>query len=232
MECPKPDDIRIFIMIVITVSTFVTIISTWLLKNKELKHKLTEEKLKQIYSKEIEVYEELYTLTLEYDRQEHYIGRENLDIKDWDESDYTLHTRVVEKMLSEINKNIFYISEALEEKFTTLQAKYLKDFIEYKNFRSEYPKISPKFIDHNTDDGSFMENPLLTKKKELLDKAQKKFYTDNEEEIDNLLKCIKEEFKDKRNYKDEGKSYKWLKEKCYFISKKLWTKLSRIKKKI
>ena len=192
-------------MIVVAISTFVTmfvsIISTWLLKDKELKHKLTEEKLKQLYLKEIEVYEELYALTLEYDRQEHYICRENFNIKHWEESDYTLHTRVVKKMLSEINKNIFYISQALEEKFIDLGDKYLKDFIEYKNFCSEHPTISPKFIEH--DDGSRIENPLLTKKKDLLDIAQKKFYTDNENEIDELLKLIKKEFKEKRNYKEQ-----------------------------
>ncbi len=194
MECLKPLDIKIFIVIVTGISTTFTLWVTWRLKDKELKHNVTQEKLKQLYSKEIEVYEELYALTLEYDRQEYFMGRENLTLKNYIETEHSLYTEVIRNIFNTVNKNIFYISDSLEKEYISLSDKYLKIFKDYKDFHIEHPKINPKFIDDNIEEGSIIENPLLSKKKELLDEAQQKFYGENQKEIEKLLKLIKDEF--------------------------------------
>lgn len=219
MECLQSLDIKILIIIVGVFSTLVTTLVTIFLKNKELKHNVTQEKLKQLYSKEIEVHEELYALTLEYTRQKYLIGRENLSLKNYIETEHSVYVKVIRNIFNTVNKNIFYISDSLEKKHISLSDNFLKNFKDYKDFENEHTNISPELITHNIELDSMIENPLLTKKKKLLDEAEQKFYGENKEEIDKLLELIKKDFIKLRNdYKKEKDTlWQWFKKKCYFI---------------
>jgi hypothetical protein len=220
MECLKSLDIKIFIAIVAGISTTFTLWVTWLLKNKELKHNVTQEKLKQLYSKEIEVYEDLYALTLEYTRQKYLIGRENLSLKNYIETEHSVYVKVIRNIFNTVNKNIFYISDSLEKKHISLSDNFLKNFKDYKDFENEHPKISPKFVENENEiENGKIRNPLLTEKEKLLDEAQKKFYEENKEEVKKLLEQIEEDFINLRNnYKKEKDTlWQWFTKKCYFI---------------
>jgi len=188
-----------FILLIGFFSTIINVGTLIFLKNEELEHNVTQEKLKQLYSKEIEVYEELYTLSLKYHQQKFSIGRENLELEDFIETEHSLHTEVIRTIFNYINKNLFYISNILEKKFRNLSDKYLKVFKDYKDFDKENPKPEPLLTEIGEDEKYGFS--VANKKKELLDTAQKKFYSENKKEIIELLDLIKKEFKEKKNYK-------------------------------
>ena len=100
------------------------------------------------------------------------------------EETHNAYVPIVKQIIDLINKEIFYVSEELDEQYQILHAKYLESF-----------KGHNALIEWDNED-EIRENESYVNSR-----SQEAFYTNNKEKINKLLKLIKKEFKEKRNYK-------------------------------
>ncbi len=152
------------------------------LKDKELNQKITQEKQKEIFEKEIETYQHLYSLTIKYLQQKHNIGLyiPNANIIP-NETNYTVYLNILNNIFKYINENIFYISDNLDNSYQRLFDAYEKELFYYNDSRRlNYQKTS-----------------TIEEEKLLID-AQEKFYNTNKDNIESFISLIQKEFKEKK----------------------------------
>ena len=153
-------------------------------KDKEFSQRVTLEKEKELHGKKIEVYQKLYALSLKYYEQKSRIGlMPSYDDEQQYEETHNAYVPIVKQIIDLINKEIFYVSEELDEQYQILHAKYLESFKGY-NALIEWDNE-----DEIRENGSYIYSS-----------SEEAFYTNNKEKINKLLKLIKKEFKEKRNY--------------------------------
>jgi hypothetical protein len=161
------------------------------LKEKELSQKITQSKQQELFEKEIDTYQELYALTIEYKEQKHKIGSPNSGSKTIQyRTGYMLFSNAFKSILNCIEKNIFYVSEKLDKAYHELNDAYEMEFASFYNAEEEYDK------DNNI---TRYEGYCATEEGEnLYVKAQEKFYIQNKDKIELILSLIQDEFMKKR----------------------------------
>ena len=154
------------------------------LKEKEILQKITQNKRQELFSKEIEIYQQLYLLAINYNQQKHQIGLQipNAKIIQY-ETDYSVYVPIVRQIFHVMQENIFYMSKKLD--------------IEYQELFNLYEAELMTFSDSRR--MNYLESPT-TEEEELLLDAQKRFYTKNQKKIEGFIELIKNDFKEKQEF--------------------------------
>lgn len=152
------------------------------LKEKEIQQKITLNKQQELFSKEIEMYQELYLLAIKYEQQKHQINLEipNAKVIQY-ETDFSLYVYVVEEIFHLMKENIFYVNDKLDSSYRKLFDLYEREFVSYNNRRRLNYHDAP-----------------TTEEEELHLNAQKRFYNKNRTKIEDFIEQIKVEFKEKK----------------------------------
>lgn len=158
------------------------------LKDKEFSQRVTIEKEKELYGKEIETYQELYALSLKYYEQNPRIGLMLYDKYQQYEEEHNVYIGIVKEIFDSIKENIFYISKELDDKYQVLYIRYIESFQGYS-----------AFLERNEDN---YDEKIREQSSSIYSSLEKKFYEEHNKEIKELLDLIKKEFKEKRNYKE------------------------------
>ncbi|MCK9454721.1 hypothetical protein [Sulfurimonas sp.] len=154
------------------------------LKEKEILQKITLNKQQELFSKEIEIYQKLYLLAINYNQQKHQIGLQIPHAKIIQyETDYSVYVPIVRQIFHVMQENIFYMSKKLDTAYQELFDLYEAEFMTLSDSRR---------INYN-------ESPT-TEEEELLLDAQKRFYTKNQKKIENFIELIKNDFKEKQEF--------------------------------
>lgn len=183
------EEIQDFIVLIGVVTPIATMLITAILRTKELSlkekeilQKITLNKQQELFSKEIEIYQQLYLLAINYNQQKHQIGLQipNAKIIPY-ETDYSVYVPIVRQIFHVMQENIFYMSKKLDVAFQELFDLYEAELMTFSDSRR---------INYN-------ESPT-TEEEELLLNAQERFYTKNQKKIEDFIELIKNDFKEKQ----------------------------------
>lgn len=154
------------------------------LKEKEILQKITLNKQQELFSKEIEIYQKLYLLAINYNQQKYQIGLQIPHAKIIHyETDYSVYVPIVRQIFHVMQENIFYMSKKLDIAYQELFDLYEVELMTFSDSR----RIN------------YHESPT-TEEEELFLEAQKRFYTKNQKKIENFIELIKNDFKEKQEF--------------------------------
>ena len=106
------------------------------LKEKEILQKITLNKQQELFSKEIEIYQKLYLLTINYNQQKHQIGLQIPHAKIIQyETDYSVYVPIVRQIFHVIQENIFYMSKKLDAAYQELFNLYEAELMTFSDSR-------------------------------------------------------------------------------------------------
>ncbi len=183
------EEIQDFIVLIGVVTPIATMLITAILRTKELSlkekeilQKITLNKQQELFSKEIEIYQQLYLLAINYNQQKHQIGLQipNAKIIPY-ETDYSVYVPIVRQIFHVMQENIFYMSKKLDVAFQELFDLYEAELMTFSDSRR---------INYN-------ESPTI-EEEDLLLSAQERFYTKNQKKIESFIELIKNDFKEKQ----------------------------------
>ncbi|MBE0492529.1 MAG: hypothetical protein IBX44_09825 [Sulfurospirillum sp.] len=106
------------------------------LKEKEILQKITLNKQQELFSKEIEIYQQLYLLAIGYNQQKHQIGLQipNAKIIQY-ETDYSVYVPIVRQIFHVMQENIFYMSKKLDTAYQELFDLYEAELMPFSDSR-------------------------------------------------------------------------------------------------
>lgn len=171
-------------MVITLISTSILKVKELSLKEKEILQKITLNKQQELFSKEIEIYQKLYLLTINYNQQKHQIGLQIPHAKIIQyETDYSVYVPIVRQIFHVMQENIFYISKKLDTAYQELFDLYEAELMPFSDSRRM----------------NYHESPT-TDEEELLLNAQERFYTKNQKKIEGFIELIKNDFKEKQEF--------------------------------
>ena len=179
------EEIQDFIVLIGVVTPIATMLITAILRTKELSlkekeilQKITLNKQQELFSKEIEIYQQLYLLAINYNQQKHQIGLQipNAKIIPY-ETDYSVYVPIVRQIFHVMQENIFYMSKKLDVAFQEFFDLYEAELMTFSDSRR---------INYN-------ESPTI-EEEDLLLSAQERFYTKNQKKIESFIELIKNDF--------------------------------------
>lgn len=171
-------------MVITLISTSILKVKELSLKEKEILQKITLNKQQELFSKEIEIYQKLYLLAINYNQQKYQIGLQIPHAKIIQyETDYSVYVPIVRQIFHVMQENIFYMSKKLDAAYQELFNLYEAELMTFSDSRR---------INYN-------ESPT-TDEEELLLNAQERFYTKNQKKIEGLIELIKNDFKEKQEF--------------------------------
>ena len=185
------EEIQDFIVLIGVVTPIATMLITAILRTKELSlkekeilQKITLNKQQELFSKEIEIYQQLYLLAINYNQQKHQIGLQipNAKIIPY-ETDYSVYVPIVRQIFHVMQENIFYISKKLDTAYQELFDLYEAELMTFSDSRRM----------------NYHESPT-TEEEELLLETQERFYTKNQKKIEGFIELIKNDFKEKQEF--------------------------------
>lgn len=153
------------------------------LKEKEILQKITQNKRQELFSKEIEIYQQLYFLAIRYNQQKHQIGLQipNAKIIPY-ETDYSIYVPIVQEIFHVIQENIFYMSKKLDASYQELFDLYESELVTFRDSRRM----------------NYNDSPTI-EEEDLFLNGQERFYSKHKKKIEDFIKLIKNDFKEKQD---------------------------------